>query len=204
MYNQPDQPAAPSYQYGQTPYQQPQSPYRQPEPYGEPPYGQPYGQSPYGQPQPPLPQKKRRRWPWILAIIAGILVLAFVGGIFAIVAAVNNSPAKTVSQQYYAAIENQDYALAYSYLDPSIKVTYQGQTQQINQQLFTQIAQGYDQVQGKVSDYSISGVDVSASSSDGNTANITVNVTRNNKAYDVHLQLQQEGNDWRIVGFDNL
>jgi hypothetical protein len=217
MYNQPDQPASPSYQYGQAPYGQPQPqgqqqpyrqpPYAQPQPYGQPPYGQapygqPQGQPPYGQPQPA--PKKRRRWPLILAIIAGILVLACAASIVAVVLAVNNSPAKTVSQQYYAAIQNQDYATAYSYLDPNIKVTYQGQTQQINQQLFTLIAQGYDQAKGKVSAYSITGVNVSSSSSDGNTGNVTVNVTRNNKSYDVHLQLQQEGNAWKIVGFDNL
>ena len=79
----------------QNPYGQPQAPYRQQAPYGQP-------QAPYGQPQPP---KKRRRWPLMLAIVAGILVLACVGGIAAVVLAVNNSPAKTVSQQYYDAIE---------------------------------------------------------------------------------------------------
>jgi len=179
------------------PNQPPQAPYGQP-PDGQSPYGQP---APYGQAQPP---KKRRRWPWIIAIVAGILLLACVGGIVAVVLAVNNSPAKTVSQQYYNAIQSQDYASAYSHLDPTLKLTSQGQSQQINEQLFTQEAQTYDQAKGKVSAFSITGVNISSSSTTGNTAEITVNVTRNNKSYDVHLKLQQEGNDWKIVSFDSL
>ena len=198
MYNDPNQPQQSP--YGQAPYGQQQNPYEQPQPpYGQP---QPYGQqAPYGQAQPP---KRRRRWPLILAIVAAILVLACVGGIAAVVLAVNNSPAKTVSQQYYDAIKSQDYSSAYSHLDPNIKLTSQGQSQQINQQLFTQAAQGYDQAKGKVSAYSITSVNVSSSTNGGNTADITVNVTRNGTAYDVHLKLQQEGNDWKIISFDSL
>ena len=208
MYDDPKQPQQSPYGQSQNPYGQPQAPYGQAQnAYGQPqapyqqqaPYGQP--QAPYGQPQPP---KKRRRWPLILAIVAGILVLACVGGIAAVVLAVNNSPAKTVSQQYYDAMKSQDYTSAYSHMDPSIKLTFQGQSQQINQQLFTQAAQSYDQAKGKVSSYTISSVNISSSSSAGDTADITVSVTRNNKAYDVHLQLQQEGNDWKIVSFDSL
>jgi hypothetical protein len=209
MYNDPNQPQQPAYAqapYGQSPYEQTQAPYGQPQSYAPPqaPYGQLQSyappQTPYGQ----QPLKKRRRWPWILAAIVGILVLVTVGGIAAIVLAVNNSPAKAVSQQYYDAIKSQDYAGAYSNLDSNIKLTFHGQTQQINQQLFTQAALGYDQVKGKVSSYSITSVNISSSTSTGNTADVTVNVTRNNKSYDVHLQLQQEGNNWKIVSFDSL
>lgn len=196
MYNNPDQ--LQQSQYGQPqPYGQPG--YGQPQPYGQPQWGQ---QPPYVQPQ--QPPKKRRRWPLILAIVMGVLVLACVGGIAAVVLAVNNSPAKGVSQQYYDAIKSQDYAKAYSYLDPSIKLTFQGQSQQINEQLFAQVGQAYDQAKGKVSNDSVTGVNLNSSTSTGNTADVTVSVTRNNKSYDVHLQLKQEGNDWKIVAFDNI
>ena len=217
MYNDPNQPQQPS-PYDQPPYGQPQQPYGQPPPpYGQPqqPYGQPpppYGQppyvqpqQPYGQPPPPYgqpqqPLKKRRRWPLILALILVVLVLACAGGIVAIVAIVNNSPAKAVSQQYYDAIKSQDYAKAYSYVDPNINITFQGQSQPISEQLFAQAAQGYDLAKGNVRDYSIGGVNLSSSSS----ADVTVTVTRKGNPYDVHLQLKQEGNDWKIVAFDSL
>jgi hypothetical protein len=118
--------------------------------------------------------------------------------------ATNNSPAKAASQHYYDAIKSQDYATAYSYLDPTIKLTLQGQQQQINAQTFTQAAQAYDTAKGKVSSYSISSVNLNSSTSAGNTADITVSVTRNGTAYDVHLQLQQQGSNWKIVSFDTL
>src|SRR6266699_3537668 len=219
MYNDPNQPQQPPSEqtsyghppYGRPPYGQPQPPYGQP-PYGQPPppYGQP--QSPYGQPpwgeQPPLygqPPKKRRRWPLplVIAIIVGIVVLACVGGFAAIYLFVFNSPPKAVAQQYYDALKSQDYAMAYSYLDPTIEITFQGGSQQITQQAYTQAAQAYDATKGKVSDFSITYVDIKYLTT-GNTADVTVQVTRNGNAYEVNLKLRQEGNDWKIVSFDGL
>jgi Domain of unknown function (DUF4878) len=204
MYNDPNQPQQPPSEqtsYGQPPYAQP--------PYGQPPFGQP--PPPYGQPQwgeqPQLygqPPKKRRRWPLplVIAIIVGIVVLACVGGFAAIFLVLFNSPPKTVVQQYYDAIKSQDYAMAYSYLDPTIEITFQGGSQQITQQAYTQAAQAYDAIKGKVSDFSITYVGINSSSSTGNTADVTVQVTRNGNAYEVNLKLRQEGNDWKIVSID--
>jgi Putative lumazine-binding len=197
--NRPQQPAYEQPAYGQSIYTQPQAPYEPSQPYGQPQWGQ---QTAYAPPQ--QPPKKRRRWPLILAIVATVLVLAFVGGIAAVFLAVNNSPAKAVSQQYYDAIKNHDAAKAYSYLDPTIKLTFQGQSQQINEQTFAQVLQAYDQAKGPVSDYSISSINISTSTSTGNTANVTVRVTRSGNSYDVHLQLRQEGNDWKILSFDGI
>src|SRR5438270_12253576 len=92
--NLPQQPAYEQLAYGQSIYAQPQAPYEPSQPYGQPQWGQ---QAPYAPPQ--QPPKKRRRWPLILAIVAAVLVLAFLGGIAAVFLAVNNSPAKAVSQQ---------------------------------------------------------------------------------------------------------
>ena len=145
------------------------------------------------------PVKKRRRWPWILAGVVVVFVLAIAG----LVLVVNNSPAKAASQHYYDAIKSQDYATAYSYLDPTLTLTIQGQSQKISPQNFTQVAQAYDSQKGKVSNYSITSVSLNSSTDTGNTADITVSVTRNT-TYDVHLQLKQEGNDWKVVSFDSL
>src|SRR6516164_8975999 len=95
--------------YGQSTIGQPQSP-------------QPYPQYQYGAPpSPPAyapPPKKSHRGLWItLGISFVVILLIFIGGIVAIVAYVNNSPAKTVTQQYYDAVKSQNYAQAYTYLD---------------------------------------------------------------------------------------
>jgi len=85
----------------------------------------------------------------VIAIIVGIVVLACVGGFAAIFLVVFNSPPKTVAQHYYDAIKSQDYAMVYSYLGPNIEITFQGGSQQITQQAFTQAAQAYDAAKGK-------------------------------------------------------
>ncbi len=141
---------------------------------------------------------------WIILAVVGVLLLACVGGIFVFVNAVTHSPAVNTVNQYYTAMQHQDYATAYQSLDPNISLTFQGASQQINQGLFTQVAQAYDAQKGKVSSYSITSTNLNSSASAGNTAAITVNVTRNGSSYDVHLQLKQEGSDWKIVSFDSL
>ena len=172
--------------------------------------GQPsaaYQQAPYYGPQPPLatlpPRKKSRRWLWIVLII---IVLVVGGGATAIalaVNAVNNSPAKTVVQDYYNAVAQQDYATAYSYLGIQT-LTVNGQKQAASQDLYTQVAQSIDQANGPVTAYNITGIALNSSTSTGNTATITVDVTRGGKVQQVHLQLQQMGNDWVIVSIDHL
>jgi membrane protein implicated in regulation of membrane protease activity len=174
----------------------------------------PYLHNPYqqqnpspSQPQPPpapgrLPRRSRR-WLWILAALVVVLLLACVGAIAAFVLAVNNSPARAAAQHYYDAIKGRDYSTAYSYLDPAMTLTVQNQSQQLTRQSFTMVAQAYDTQKGRVSDYSISGVTLNSSTEKGNTADIIVKVTRNT-SYDVHLQVKQEGNDWKIVSFDSL
>ena len=181
---------------------QPPSPYAPPPQYGQQPTS--YSQAPMYGPQPqfypqPTP-KKSRRWLWItLAIILVVLI----GGATAIVLTVNNSPAKTVVQQYYNAVEKQDYSTAYSYLAIQT-LTINGQQQNASQGLYTQVAQTIDQANGRVTAYNIIGIDLNFSNSTGNTATITVNVTRGSQTREVHVQLQQEGNDWKIVGIDLL
>lgn len=194
-----------SYNPNQPPYGEPTQPNTQPQPYGQPSFYVPTPPPPppppnYMQPQP----KKSRRRLWItLGIIFGVLLIAIVGGIVAIVVVVNNSPAKTTVQQYYDAVKNQDYATAYSYLDIQT-LTLNGQQQQATQNLYTRVAQFIDQRNGKVSDYTITGVDLNSSTSTGNTATVSVNVTRNGKTQQVHVRLRQEGSDWKIVGIDHL
>jgi hypothetical protein len=151
---------------------------------------------------PPQQPQKSRRGLWIaLAIIAGVIVLGcavcgifFVAGIgfFAKSVAL---PAITVNQ-YYSAVEKQDYNTAFSYI--STNLTTNGQN--LTQELYTTTAQTLDAAKGKVTNFSVGNV-----STTNNVASVTVSVTRGNAApYDVHLQLQQVNGSWKITSFDNL
>jgi len=110
------------------------------------------------------------------------------------------NPATDVANKYYTAIQSQDYATAYSYLDAS-SITFNNQS--LTQSLYTQAAQAVDAQKGKVTSYSITSTNLNTSNG-VNTASCTISVTRNGSPYDVHLKLQQEGNDWKIVSIDNV
>ena len=219
-YGQPGQPQQPPYeqQWGQQP-QQP--PYGQPGQPQQPPYEQQWGQQPpqdytptqyvapaYGaQPapgyMPPQQPKRSRRGLWIaLGIIGGLIVLscAVCGIFFALgigFSAKNVAgPAITVNQ-YYSAVEKQDYNTAFSYIGTNLTVS-NGQV--LTQQIYTVAAQGLDTLKGKVTNYSVGSI-----STTNNVASVTVSVTRGTSApYDVHLQLQQVNGAWKITSYDNI
>ena len=207
--------------YGQQPYghlQQPPTghvpppygpeyvPPQQPPPYQPPLYQQQqYGMAPtpnYAQPQPP---KRSLRWLWItLGIIAGIIVLSCIG--CAVASAFGISfLAKTVGQpavvasSYYQAIKQQDYAKAFTYLDTSAISLPNGQ--QATETAFTAAGQALDQVQGAVTSYTPSNVQTN-----NGIATITMTVMRqhSSSSYQVHLELKQQGNDWKITKLDSI
>ena len=222
----PGQQPQPPYEQPQPPYGQPgqpQSPYGQP-PYGQPqqpPYEQQWGQQPpqnyaptqyvapaYGaQPAPgyapPQQPRRSRRGLWIaLAIIGGLIVLSCgVCGILSVAgvgffAKSVVGPAITVNQ-YYSAVEKQDYNTAFSYISTGL-TAQNGQT--LTQELYTTAAQALDTLKGKVTNYSVGNVSTS-----NNVASVTVSVTRGGAApYDVHLQLQQVNGSWKITSYDNI
>lgn len=104
-----------------------------------------------------------------------------------------------VATEYYQAIENRDYSKAYSYLAPDATVTVGGQPVPVTQTAFMAAAMSVDTAQGKVTNFSPAGFSVN-----NNIANFTMLVTRSGKSYDVHLQLQQEGNSWKITTADGI
>ena len=202
--------------------QPPQEPYyQQPTQYTpSPEYNQPYAQQPaYGQPpysnMPPTPgyvqpQKSSLRLLWItLAIVGGILVLSCGGCIIASVAGIGIfgqavstaiAPSATATS-YYQAIQNRDYARAFTYLDLS-GASVQGQ--QVSKDAFIILGQTIDATKGTVSSFSQTAVSVNANTSSGTTATITMNVTRNGSTYPVHLELRETNNVWKITSVDNM
>jgi hypothetical protein len=226
-YVPPGQPQQPPYGQPQSPYeqqwgQQPQQPYGQPGQPQQPPYGQPqWGQQPpqdYAPTQyvapagaqpapgymPPQQPKRSRRGLWIaLGIIGGLIVLscAVCGILFATGAAFF---AKTIAEpaiivnQYYSAVEKQDYATAYSYISTNLIAQ---NNQPLTQELYTTAAKALDTVKGPVTKYTF-GNNISVTN---NTASVTVSVTRGSApAYDVQLQLQQVNGSWKITSYDNI
>ncbi len=214
-YGQPGQPQSP---YEQQWGQQPQPPYGQPQ---QPPYEQQWGQQPpqgYAPTQyvapafgaqpapgymPPQQPGRSRRGLWIaLAIIGGLIVLscAVCGVLFAtgvgFFARTVAGPAIVVNQ-YYGAVEKQDYNTAFSYISTNLTAS---NGQALTQQVYTLAAQGLDTLKGKVTNYSVGGISVN-----NNVASVTVSVTRANASpYNVHLQLQQVNGSWKITSYDNI
>jgi hypothetical protein len=199
-YGQPQQPPYGQPQWGQQPPPQPQ--------YDPTQYVGPYGAPPVPGYMPPQQPRQSRRALWIvLGIIGGILVLscAFCGILFALgagpIASIVGSIAgpTNVVNQYYNAIQRQDYPTAYSYLDTNLIAT-NGQT--LTQDLYTTGAQALDLAKGKVSSFSIGNISLT---NNNNTATVTVSVTRGSSPpYTVQLQLQKVNGTWKITSFNNI
>jgi NTF2-like N-terminal transpeptidase domain len=210
--NQPEQPYVPPTQYNPPPTDYSQPPYAQ-QPYGQQPaYEQaPYRDLPmapdYVQPQ---AKKSTSRRLWItLAVVGGILVLGCGGCIIASVAGISLfgtvvstviAPSATANS-YYTAIEKQDYATAFNFLDIN-SASVEGQ--QLTQDAFVLLAQTVDLTKGTVTSFKQTGVSVNSNTSSGNTATVTMSVTRNGSSYTVHLQLQETNNVWKITSVDNI
>ncbi len=226
MYNDPNQPPQqpqqnpyelPPTQYAGPPQQPQSNPYEVPptqyagQPYNQQQYGTPppYNPSPYAPPlvpgytQVPLPPKRSLRWLWItLSIIGGVLVLSCAGCLVA--SAMGYNFLKTtvvgpteVANSYYQAIESQNYSQAYSYLADNMQTT---SGQPLSQTLYATTATAKDTVSGQVTNFTQTGF-----TNNNGTAAITMTVTRNGQAYDVHLKLQQNSSGtWQITQYDTI
>lgn len=186
MYNDPNQPTeyVPPYELPQTQY------------------APPYGQSPSAVP----PPRKSRRGIWIaLAIVGAVLVLACGGCAAAAIAGVGffasslAAPSATVSG-YYQAIENQQYKVAYGYLDPSSRSL---QEQQLTAETFSFEAETRDAADSKVTKFSQTNINVNTDNG-VSTAVVTLSVTRGRLTYSVQLQMKEENNVWKITDFTTI
>jgi hypothetical protein len=94
--------------------------------------------------------------------------------------------------RFYLALQDHNYALAYSFLDSEAKLNNQA----VDQQTFIKQA-----AQADALSTTIKGFDYSDK---GNNASATVNVHRGNFNYQTHLTLKQVENRWVITNIDRL
>ncbi len=172
-------------------------------------YVPPAGYTPPFAPVPPMqpPVKKSYKWVWISISILAVLLLAACGlcgwaisQIFTPIVQ-SETDVMNVTNNYYAALQEKDYAGAYQYLMP------QGSIQGMTQATFTQRAQDADSQYGAVRSYTVGTINVVTSSDTGlsfSSFTVVVNVARVNKSYNVLLTLQKSGNNWKIVDFDRV
>jgi hypothetical protein len=178
---------------------QPQQPYETPSAQ----YAPSFGQSLYAAPPPP---KQSRRGIWIaLAIVGAVLVLACGGCVAAAIAGVgffasSLAAPSAAASGYYRAIENQQYDVAYSYLDTN---SLNLQEQQITEQTFSLAAEARDEADSRVTGFSQTTINVNTTNG-VSTAEVTLSVTRGKYTYLVHLQMQEENNVWKITDFDTI
>lgn len=165
-------------------------------------YGQlPYGGMPPMSPYPPEPPKKSHRRLWItLGIVGCVLVLFVCGGcvatsVFGLRYIQQDIGPALVTVQYYGALKEQKYDLAYSYLTANASI----QGRAVSLATFTHTAQAADATLGKVTRYT-----PTSFTATGSTATVTMQVTRNKQTYPVSLRLKREGNDWKIINTNRI
>ncbi len=151
--------------------------------------------------------------PGTISTVTGLLALIFaiVGLILGLVGLLlwllpgSNSPPATVVHQFYTALENQDYTTAFQCLDLFIGTPW-GQMMTPDdfiekaQVEFINKAQEYDAQNGKITHYSLTGVQANPS-----RRLYTIRVTRLSRdSYKTRLRLMKQGYNWKIVGFDRF
>lgn len=155
--------------------------------------------------QPPV--KKSYKWLWITISILVVLLLAGCGvcgwafSQFFTPIVQSETDVINVTNAYYAALQNKDYAGAYQYLMP------QGSIQGMTQATFTQRAQSADNQYGTVHSYTTGSVNIVTNSTTGlsfSRFTVVVNITRTGQSYSVLLTLVKSGNNWKIADFDRI
>ena len=105
------------------------------------------------------------------------------------------SPASSVAAMatnYYQALEQQNYTLAYSFLDPNATDT--STNQKLTLEVFTTLAQSTDTSEGTITDFSVGAF----------PPLVVMTVTRKDGPYHAHLQVKLEGTTWKITSLDRI
>ncbi len=141
---------------------------------------------------PPRQKKGARRWLWVILTVICVLIVA---SIF-IVRYLNTLAGPTVTvDNYYKAVTQKNYSLAYSYLANNATLTSQNQKVPTgSQQDYTTSARLLDSNIGSVISYKVA--------TTNNNTLLIINTTRNKNAhsvlYSVRFTMIQEDGAWKI------
>lgn len=142
--------------------------------------------------QPPQPLKQSLCCLFItLTLLTGFLSISCASG-----SQTPTMSATDTANAYYQAIENKDYAKAYSYLSPDFPV---GAHEAFSQQKYIAFSQSEDASAGPVTNFKQLG-----NGMNNDTAIVTVSVTRGNQSSTVQLELQQNKGVWQIIREDDV
>jgi hypothetical protein len=154
-------------------------------------------------------KKGSLRWLRIILTVLGVIVLipiVLLG--FLIFWAYHGPHAPTVgdafnaSGQYYNAIQHHDYTTASNYLRGNATITVHGRPMVMNSvDTLSTTSKALDTRDGVITSYT---------PTDGNfeqgkdIVDMVMKVTRNDQPYDVHIKIELEGNDWKILSADGI
>lgn len=171
-------------------------------------YVPPGGYGPVFAPVPPMPpRKKSYKWIWITVSALAVLLLAGCGlcgwafSQFVTPIVQSETDAINTANNYYAALQDQDYAGAYHYVQP------QGSIRGLTDATFTQRARTADGQYGVVRSYTTGTVSPETNPDAGldfSSFTIVMNVTRVQQSYRVLLTLHKSGSSWKIIDFDRI
>jgi hypothetical protein len=160
----------------------------------------------------PLPQKRRRGmrlWVKLLLVSVPILILVITGLVFVLSLknTNDNHPARAVVQDFYNAMQHQNYEKAYSYVNGNNLrdsfLTLPTSHNYSNAGDFVKACQAIDTQKGPITSFSITGFNATFNLfNDPVTASVTV--TRGKQSYTANIGLVQEGKSWKIDYVDNL
>jgi len=141
-------------------------------------------------PSPPASRKTSRRW---LSLVILVLVIAGAVTTTMLLLVHNQSRAvNTVVQDYYNAVERQDYATAYRYLNHQMSAS-SSQLQMLSLTAYTQNSLSLDQAYGRLTAYTISSTSITHG-----IATVIVERTRGGNTAEGFIEVQQVGDKWEI------
>jgi hypothetical protein len=187
--------------------------------WGAPPPGYPrfpQGQSypglqppPYFPGPPPVPPRPRQANGWITAlwITLGLVIalscglcgwggVSYISAFSGVTSSIGSS--RGVINNYYDALQNQNYSLAYSYLQP------QGTISGLSQDQFTQDAQQADTQNGHILRYTAGQLQPKAGTNGNMQFTDDVQIAREHKQYTAHLTLGMVNGTFKILSYDTL
>ncbi|HEX3641383.1 MAG TPA: hypothetical protein VHV10_08840 [Ktedonobacteraceae bacterium] len=162
--------------------------------------------------QQPFQQQKKGslRWLWISLAVLGVVMFISLVLVIVFIAFLAYSKshqpvvgdAMKAAGQYYTAIENHDYTIAYNYLDRNATITVHGRPIVMRSvETLATTSRTLDTQDGVIT---------GSTAMDGNfepgknIVDLTMKVTRNGQSSDVHVKIELVGSDWKILSADGI